>query len=97
MRVIIKNDYNSVCYWTASYIKNKIMENPDKQIVIGLPTGSTPIGVYKYLITFYIQLFNGLCHQSFIKSPLTIFSFNKAAQYENELLHTINKSAFTKQ
>jgi len=53
MRVIIKHDYDSVCYWTASYIKNKIMENPDKQIVIGLPTGSTPIGVYKYLITFY--------------------------------------------
>lgn len=53
MRVIIKSTYDAICYWTASYIKNKIMERIDTKIVIGLPTGSTPLQVYKYLIDFY--------------------------------------------
>ena len=53
MRVVIKDNYDALAYWTASYIKNKIMQNIDKKIVLGLPTGSTPLQVYKYLIDFY--------------------------------------------
>ena len=53
MRIIIKNNYDSVSYWTASYIKNKIMQHIDSHIVLGLPTGSTPLSVYRYLIDFY--------------------------------------------
>ena len=57
MRIIIKQDYDAMCYWTACYIKNIIIkhnaEDPRKQFILGLPTGSTPIGVYNYLIKFY--------------------------------------------
>ena len=53
MRVIIKPDYESVSLWTARYIADKINGfNPSKDhpFVLGLPTGSTPLGTYKELI-----------------------------------------------
>lgn len=57
MRVIIQNDYNDISYWVAVYIKQKInihyKLNKDRPFVLGLPTGSTPLGVYKNLIQFY--------------------------------------------
>ncbi len=56
MRVIIQNDYDNVSKWTASYIAKKIKDaNPTeaKPYVLGLPTGSTPLGVYKELIKLH--------------------------------------------
>ena len=53
MRVIIQDDYDKMSKWTAYYIMNKINLNKDKNFVLGLPTGSTPLGVYKNLIDFY--------------------------------------------
>eukprot|EP01084_Bolivina_argentea_P206903 353125_1 len=54
MRVIVKDTYEDACYWVALYIKNKILNHSShKPFVLGLPTGSTPIGVYKNLILFY--------------------------------------------
>ena len=54
MRVILKDTYDDACYWVALYIKNKILNHPkNKSFVLGLPTGSTPIGIYKNLILFY--------------------------------------------
>ena len=53
MRVIIQDDYDTMSKWTAYYIKNKIDLNKKENFVLGLPTGSTPLGVYKYLIEFY--------------------------------------------
>ncbi|MGF7107987.1 glucosamine-6-phosphate deaminase [Treponema pedis] len=53
MRVIIKQDYDACSKWTADYICNKITEfapSKEKPFVLGLPTGSTPLGVYKELI-----------------------------------------------
>ncbi len=53
MRVIIQKDYDNVSKWTAAFIAKKIKDaNPtqDKPYVLGLPTGSTPLGVYKELI-----------------------------------------------
>ena len=53
MRLIIKNSYNDCARWTADYIADKIIKAaPDcnKPFVLGLPTGSTPLGVYKRLI-----------------------------------------------
>lgn len=53
MRIVIKKDYDECSLWTATYICNKILEfNPTKEkpFVLGLPTGSTPICVYKELI-----------------------------------------------
>ncbi len=53
MRVVLKNDYTECCEWAARYIADKIKSsNPteDKPFVLGLPTGSTPLGIYKILI-----------------------------------------------
>lgn len=55
MRIIIQKNYDEMCDWVSMYIKEKIREQQDekKQYVLGLPTGSTPIGVYKNLVTYY--------------------------------------------
>lgn len=56
MRVIIKEDYSSCADWAANYIINKINTfepTAEKPFVLGLPTGSTPLGVYKELIRQY--------------------------------------------
>ncbi|MCK4292586.1 MAG: glucosamine-6-phosphate deaminase [Planctomycetes bacterium] len=56
MRVIIEPDYETAAKWTASYIVKKINEfgpNQGKPFVLGLPTGSSPIGVYNELVELY--------------------------------------------
>lgn len=53
MQVIIKKDYDKCCEWAANYIAKKIKKfapTENKKFVLGLPTGSTPLGVYKCLI-----------------------------------------------
>ena len=50
MRVIIRPDYDTVSKWAANHIASRINEakpTKDKPFVIGLPTGSTPLGTYK--------------------------------------------------
>jgi glucosamine-6-phosphate deaminase len=56
MRLIIEKDYQNVSQWAANYIAHTIkLANPtaDKPFVLGLPTGSTPIGTYKELVRLY--------------------------------------------
>ena len=56
MRLLIHKDYENVCRWTANYIVRRINEfapNTEKPFVLGLPTGSSPLGVYRNLITAY--------------------------------------------
>lgn len=56
MRLIIEESYSKMSQWAAAYIVKKINEfNPsaEKPFVLGLPTGSTPIGTYKELIHLY--------------------------------------------
>ena len=58
MRLIIQDNYAQLSLWTASYIVRRIRDfAPDleRPFVLGLPTGSTPIGTYKSLIQFYEQ------------------------------------------
>lgn len=53
MRLIIQKDYETVSKWAANYAAKRIKEsNPtaDKPFILGLPTGSSPIGMYKELI-----------------------------------------------
>ncbi len=53
MRLIIQNDYDRVSKWTANYIAAKILKAQPttlKPFVLGLPTGSTPLGTYRELI-----------------------------------------------
>ena len=56
MRVIIQKDYDSVSAWAAAFIVSYIKSadpTPDKPFILGLPTGSTPIGLYRELIKLY--------------------------------------------
>ena len=53
MRLIIEPDYSSLSNWAANYVAKKInAANPTKEkpFVLGLPTGSSPLGMYKALI-----------------------------------------------
>ena len=53
MRVIIKADYNGMSAWAAQHIVERInafQPKENKPFILGLPTGSTPIGTYKELI-----------------------------------------------
>lgn len=50
------NDPNEVAEWAARYVKKRIQDfqpGPEKYFVLGLPTGSTPYGMYQKLIEFY--------------------------------------------
>ena len=61
MRVIIEPDYKLASQWTANYIAMSINEfspGKDKPFVLGLPTGSSPLGTYKELIK--LNNFSGL-------------------------------------
>lgn len=56
MRLIIQPDYGSLSQWAANYVVSKInAANPTKEnpFVLGLPTGSSPLGMYKALIKHY--------------------------------------------
>ncbi len=56
MRVIIQQNYDLVSKWVASYVARHIRDfnpTPRKPFVLGLPTGSSPIGTYKELIVLH--------------------------------------------
>ncbi|HOU95728.1 MAG TPA: glucosamine-6-phosphate deaminase [Bacteroidales bacterium] len=56
MRIIIKKDPAEIGNWTATYIADKINKKkptPAKPFVLGLPTGSSPIPVYKEFVKMY--------------------------------------------
>lgn len=53
MRLIIQPDYQTISQWAANYVASKINKSEctaDKPFVLGLPTGSSPLGMYKELI-----------------------------------------------
>lgn len=56
MRLIIQQNYENISKFAANYIASEINKfNPtaDKPYVLGLPTGSTPLGTYKELISLH--------------------------------------------
>ncbi len=54
MRLIIQSDYESISKWAANYIAAKISSHKENRpFVLGLPTGSSPIGTYKELINLH--------------------------------------------
>lgn len=58
MKLIIKDTYNEVSDWAARYVVKRINDlnpSPERPFVLGLPTGSTPLGMYKRLIQFHSQ------------------------------------------
>ena len=78
MRVIIQENYGKMCKWAADYIAAKINgHQEDRPFILGLPTGSSPIGVYQELarmnqagevsfsnvVTFNMDEYLGLPHE----------------------------------
>jgi len=56
MRLIIQESYSQISHWAAAYIVKKINDfgpTAERPFVLGLPTGSTPLGTYRELIKFY--------------------------------------------
>ena len=56
MRLIIQPNYELLSKWAADYIAakiNKAKPTAEKPFVLGLPTGSSPLGTYKELINLY--------------------------------------------
>ena len=52
MRLVIEQDYAAMSTWAAEHVIKRINEfapTADRPFVIGLPTGSTPIGMYQEL------------------------------------------------
>lgn len=53
MRLIIEPSYNEVSQWAANYVAARINEanpTPEHPFVLGCPTGSSPLGMYRALI-----------------------------------------------
>jgi glucosamine-6-phosphate deaminase len=53
MRVIIEPSYETVSKWAANYVAKRIkgfVPSGSKPFVLGLPTGSSPLGMYRELI-----------------------------------------------
>ncbi|MDE5641996.1 MAG: glucosamine-6-phosphate deaminase [Muribaculaceae bacterium] len=53
MRLIIQENYDKLSKWAAEYVASRInAANPtaDKPFVLGCPTGSSPLGMYRALI-----------------------------------------------
>lgn len=56
MRVVIKDTYDQMSKWAAQHIVERInafAPTQQKPFVLGLPTGSTPIGTYQELIRLH--------------------------------------------
>ncbi|KAF8940569.1 glucosamine-6-phosphate isomerase 1 [Linnemannia elongata] len=56
MRLVIRKDFEAVSYHVAKYVKERIKEfapTATKPFVLGLPTGSSPVGVYRNLVKFH--------------------------------------------
>lgn len=81
MRLIIQPDYENISKWAANYVASKIIKakpSADKPFVLGLPTGSSPLGMYeelvklnkkgvisfKHVITFNMDEYVGLDRES---------------------------------
>ena len=53
MRLIIEPDYDKLSKWAADYVIERIHKaapTAEKPFVLGLPTGSSPIGMYRELV-----------------------------------------------
>lgn len=56
MRLIIERDYEQLSLWAANYVATRInafKPTADHPFVLGCPTGSSPLGMYRNLISLY--------------------------------------------
>ena len=53
MRVIIQSNYQNMSQWAANHVIERINQfnpTPGRKFVLGLPTGSSPVGMYNALV-----------------------------------------------
>jgi len=53
MKLIIQKNYEEISSWKPSHIAKRINDfnpSPEKPFVLGLPTGSSPVGTYRELV-----------------------------------------------
>jgi glucosamine-6-phosphate deaminase len=56
MRLIIHENFDDAGKWAALYIADRIKTRKNgRPFVLGLPTGSSPLGIYRELISLYRQ------------------------------------------
>ncbi|MDR1305962.1 MAG: glucosamine-6-phosphate deaminase [Treponema sp.] len=57
MRLVIHKTYDEASGWAARYIAGRIAEHKNKlnPFVLGLPTGSSPLGTYRELVKLHQQ------------------------------------------
>ncbi|MDD2305658.1 MAG: glucosamine-6-phosphate deaminase [Prolixibacteraceae bacterium] len=70
MRLIIQDNYELASQWAANYMARKIIlakPTTEKPYVLGLPTGSSPLGIYRELIKL---------HQAGVVSFKNVVTFN---------------------
>ncbi len=56
MRIVIQENYSVLSKWAANYIVQRIDEfkpTKEKPFVLGLPTGSSPLGTYQELVEIH--------------------------------------------
>ena len=54
MRLVIHPDFEKASRWAAKYIAEKInAQSKDKPFVLGLPTGSSPLGIYNEFVKMH--------------------------------------------
>lgn len=56
MRLIIRDDEHAASAYVANYVVGRIKAfkpTPEHPFVLGLPTGSSPLGVYELLVRKY--------------------------------------------
>lgn len=58
MEIIIKNSYEELSKYAAEFVKQRILKKPD--LVLGLASGSTVLGMYKELIKMNLD-FSKVC------------------------------------
>ncbi len=70
MRLIIQPDYQNISRWSANYVASRInafAPTAERPFVLGLPTGSSPLGMYQELVKL---------HQAGVVSFEHVISFN---------------------
>ncbi len=58
MRLIIEPNYADLSRWAGNYVAKRINQakpTPEKPFILGLPTGSSPLGMYRRLIELHKQ------------------------------------------
>ena len=89
MRVVIQDNYDKMCKWAANYIAAKIKNHKEERpFVLGLPTGSSPIGVYKEL--YKMNQAGELSFANVVTFNMDEYFFNHLVDMKPENINILN-------